>query len=359
MEFNKESFRAASETNQEVKTPEELNVATTGSETAKPEDSAAVVAEVKTEVNTEVKPTETPLAVEKKEEVKPEEKKSLFDRFTEEKPKETASAPEVKSEIPEDVKAELEKGKIAQQELEKLKSIPIAKLLNGDYDLTNVDLNKFFKEAAGTDYSKLSTEQLMLEKIKSEYPSLPPEKHEALLKEDMEAFDLLSDAKKDATVSKMVDDFTKSQPQSEIFKTLTEIQANQKQVGDPEKYYEERVNKEFEEKYETVKTQVSEMAKALVGQSYNGFTVTPSVAEKMVEEYVSQTAQFDPEKLAFNMFKIASYEEYGRAEYERGKLEQVKENSNANKGTGENVMSTKEGQTGISGADRKTFRQAR
>lgn len=262
-----------------------------------------------------------------------EKKESLFDKFTK---------PETKVEetkVPEDVAKEIESYKA---ELEKYKSSPLAKLLGGDYDLTQVDLKDFLKQAVGEDYNSLSDNELIEKSLKANpmFDKLTEEEQEEEISMLTSRFDSMTKLEKLEARQELIEKLG-ANSDNEIFKSLQEIQEKQKSFVDPDKYFEQKTKETFEQTYNNVKSTLTELSNSLVGQEYNGFKVTDQAVKSIVEAFDNQTQKFNVEEVAFNLFKSTHFDDYGKFMYEKGKREAEVKAANP---------SRNETRTGIEGA---------
>lgn len=262
-----------------------------------------------------------------------EEKVSFFDKFTK---------PETKVEetkLPDDIAKEIESYKA---ELDKYKSSPLAKLLGGDYDLTQVDLKDFLKQAVGEDYSNLSDSELIEKSLKSNpmFEKLTAEEQEEELSMLTSRFEGMSKLEKLEARQELLEKLN-GDGDNDIFKSLQEIQEKQKSFVDPDKYFEQKSKETFEQTYNNVKSTLTELSNSLVGQEYNGFKVTDQAVKSIVEAFDNQTQKFNVEEVAFNLFKSTHFDDYGKFMYEKGKREAEVKAANP---------SRNETRTGIEGA---------
>lgn len=300
------------------------------------EEQVAEATETKTEETAETAQVkdEKAEATEVKTETK-EEKTSFFADF-----EKGSKSEEVKTETtvalkPEELK-ELEDGRQALAELNRIKSSPAAKILAGDYDLTKItDLKAFAKQLVGEDFSSMSPEQLIAKKIDSEYPDLSAEDKEELVKEDIDAYEKLSPSRQKAESLKIASSLAQKQPESDLLKTLTEVQKAQKEVGNPDEYYKNRFQTEIQEALTTTLETAKAMSATMLDQEYKGYKVTAddvAAVDKAFEEHMTTFDPANPNKSLFNTFLAITadkrVEEAEKRGYERGIKEQANPNRN-------------------------------
>jgi hypothetical protein len=299
MSLDPKAFAEAKETQTEMPIQEvaaqETKVEATNEQVAETKAEEVVTDVTKETASTEVK------------------KESLFDKFTK---------PETKVEetkVPEDVAKEIESYKT---ELEKYKNSPLAKLLGGDYDLTQVDLKDFLKQAVGENYDNLSDAELIEKSLRTNpmFEKLSEEEQEEEISNLTSRFDSMTKLEKLEARQELLEKLNGDE-ENEIFKTLQEIQNNQKTLVDPDKFFEQKTKETFEQTYNNVKSALSELGNSLVGQEYNGFKVTADAAKSILDAFDNQTQKFNVEEVAFNLFKATNFDNYGKFMYEKGKME--------------------------------------
>ena len=136
-----------------------------------------------------------------------------------------------------------------QAELEKYKSSPIAKLLGGDYDISNIDIKDFLKKAVGEDYSNLSDDALIEKSLSANplFDNLTDEEKQEEIYLRKERLEGMSKLEKLQHRNNLIYELEKSKDTNEIFKTLQEIQNTQKAaIDNPDEWYQEKVNNDFE-----------------------------------------------------------------------------------------------------------------
>lgn len=319
------------------------------------EKEAVVLPEVEeTEAATEVaaETTETTEAKAEETTAETEEKpKSLFDQFK--KPNEDATTEkEEKTEV-------VDGNRVAELE-EKLKKYdtPLAKLLGGDYDLTNVDIKDLLRKAVGEDYSNLSNENLIAKALNSDpdFLSLTPEEQKEEIETRLASLEGMSKYEVQKERSKMLNELNKASDPSELVKALEEVKESQKNgIKEPEKWYEEKVTQEFNDKFQATKAEISNLAKGLVGQEYNGFAVTEEIANEIAGVFEDQTMNFSSEKATINAFKIATYDKWGDERERIGYEKAMKEKMNPSTNTSTGAVIVTRDPTSMEGATKDDF----
>lgn len=346
--FSLDDFASAVETSNEVKTAEELGTQVQPEAKVEP-------TEPKAEENVEPKeePTE-PKAEEKGE----EKKESFFDKFT----KPEAEKVEEKVEQPQENTELLEQFEAIKQELEKYKSSPLAKLLGGDYDLTKVDLKDFLKQAVGEDYSNLGDEALIQKSLQSNpnWDRLTEDEQAEELELQKTKLEGMSRLEKLEYRESLINKLNGSKDVNEIFKTLEEIQTNQKNtIANPDEWYKEKVASEFEERFNHVKSSIQNIASSIIGQEFNNYKVTQEDAEAMVSLFEKEVKSFNEEDKAFTLFKAATYERAIAEAEKRGRELERKAISNPSQVITDTKMDFKGEKTGLEGLGFDDFRNIR
>jgi len=134
--------------------------------------------------------------------------------------------------IPDDVKQKLES---YEAELKKYKELPLAKLLGGDYDLTQVDLKDLLKKAVGEDYSNLPDEKLIEKSLKANpmFEQLSEDEQKEEIDNLTEKFKGMSKLELLTERGKLISSLSSAQP-NEILAHLQEIQEAQKKLVNPD-----------------------------------------------------------------------------------------------------------------------------
>lgn len=343
--MDREHLESAEETTQEVELaqPVETTAATETTESA----PAAETTEATTTTTQETTATTT---------AEPVKNSTFFDKFGENgEKKESAATTTTEETIP---KSELEKLKAKYEaEIESYKN-SAAGLFKGDKDIREVNLTELLKEAVGEDYNKMSPEQLMMRKIQSEYPSLSPVQHEELLKEEMATLDTFSDVKKQAELSKIADTLTKSKPENNILKKLSDIQADQK-LGNPEEFFKQKYDEVTKNAYTELNAFLTESLPTLIGQQYMGYTFTKEDSEKTHKMIAGMIENFDQERMVYLYSKAATYENAVKTAEERGYQKGLNEKANPNRNeTGAPVIVANTQKQGLATASKDQMAEA-
>lgn len=314
-----EQYANAVETSQEVSN--EPKVVENVAAEVKVETPSAEVTEVKTEVVTQP---------------------SLFDKFkpaeevkTEPKVETAAAEVVVENKVVEPTEQSNEQLQALSAELEKYKSSPLAKLLGGDYDIANVDLKDFLRKAVGEDYTKLSDDDLIQKSLAANplFDSLSDEEKNEEIELQRSKLDSMSKLEKLQHRNNLISELDKSKDSNEIFKALEEIQNKQKEaITNPDEWYQEKVQNDFEAKFNEVKQAITNNANSLVGQEYRvgnfGYKVSAEDAKAIEDAYVSEVTNFNADDKSFNLFKIATYEKAIEKAIEYGKTLAIKGDAN-------------------------------
>ncbi len=353
--MNPKDFAGAQETATLVENAPEVK--TEAVVEAKVETPTEVKTEPVVEAKTEAVKVEAPAEVKTETKETPKEEKSFFDKFTKKDEIATETKAEATSTIPAELQAEIDGYKA---EIERYKENPLAKLLAGDLDLTNIDLKDFLTKAVGEDFSKLNDDQLIEKSLTSDphFEKLSPEEQQEELDMAKAKFDSMSRLERLRERESIVSKLNTSNP-SELLKSLQEIQANQKNLVDPDKYYEETAQKNFSEKFEATKSEISELAKSLVGQKYGDFEVGGDIPDKIVKAFEEGVLNFSADDALMNAFYKVTYDDAVKSAYERGKAEATKQAANPSQGMTSSTPTFKEGVTGLAGLKAADFRQAR
>jgi len=245
--------------------------------------------------------------------------------------------------IPDDVKQKLES---YEAELKKYKELPLAKLLGGDYDLTQVDLKDLLKKAVGEDYSNLPDEKLIEKSLKANpmFEQLSEDEQKEEIESLTEKFKGMSKLELLTERGKLISSLSSAQP-NEILAHLQEIQEAQKKLVNPDEFFEKKTKETFDQTFEKVRTEVSTLSKSIVGQSYKGYTATEEDAAKTEQIFSDQVLNFNTDVATFNAFKAATYDSAVEAAEKRGYEKGIKEQTNPNRneaGGGGAYMNTKE-----------------
>jgi hypothetical protein len=351
MTLTANDFETINDVGTEVKTAEEMGIQT-------PIETNEVKTEFVAETKNENVTTENVVTEEKKEvatEAEAEVKtSSLFDKFT--KP---TSETIVEDSLPkEDDKYEyLDYDELVadyESKLEKYNS-PLAKLLGGDYDLTNVDLKEFLSKAIGENFESMSDEQLIERSLNQNphFSKLSPEDQEEEIESMKANFEVMSKLQKLTEREKLIGTLGAGST-NDILASLEEIQKGQQNMVNPEEFFETKSKERFEETYGAVKNTISELSKSLIGQEYNGYKVSEEDAKAIEAAFDEQTLSFDAEKVAFNLFKASTYDKAVESAYKRGLEEGVKEKTNPSKGSVSSApifKGEKKGMEGMSASD--------
>ena len=254
-----------------------------------------------------------------------------------------------------ELEAALEK---ANSKIKSYEESPIGKLaemVNGEYDLTKVDIKKIAKDMAGEDYSKYDIKDLIKIEIKKEYPNISDEK----LEEGVEArFMKLDDWEIDGVKEKIAEKLSASQTPSEIFKQLQKVQQDQIDTSkvNPQEYMNDVVSKGLKE----ISDKFKSYGEQIVGQEFNGYKATKEDADAINSLFENDSKNYDVDKGYLNNFKIVTYDKYAAAReqagYERGLKEAT--NSNPNMTDGQSVIVSREDKKGLAGANADNFREA-
>lgn len=326
-----EQYANAKETSQDVQEVE-FKAAETPIET-KVETEVKVDAEVKTEA----------------EEIKTEVvQPSLFDKFA--KPNEEVTTEPKAEEVKTEVVVEPTEQLVAlQAELEKYKSNPLAKLLGGDYDITNLDIKDFLKKAVGEDFTNLSDDALIEKSLSANplFDALTDEEKQEEIDLRKERLEGMSKLEKLQHRNTLISELEKSKDTNEIFKTLQEIQTQQKEtIANPDEWYQEKVNNDFETRFNEVKQAITNNAKSLIGQEYkvNNFSykVTEEDAASMDNAYVNEVTNFNADDKSFNLFKVVTYEKAIQQAIEYGKTLAIKSDANPSQNMTSNYIASKD-----------------
>lgn len=280
--------------------------------------------------------------------------KTFFEKLQEKEvtPPEMVVAPDVKVK---ELESLLEK---ANSKIKSYEESPIGKLaemVNGEYDLTKVDIRKIAKDMAGEDYSKYDIKDLIKIEIKKEYPNISDEK----LEEGVEArFNKLDDWEIDGVKEKIAEKLSASQTPSEVFKQLQKIQQDQLDASkvNPQEYMNDVVSKGLKE----ISDKFKAYGEQIVGQEFNGYKATKEDADAINSLFENDSKNYDVDKGYLNNFKIVTYDKYAAAReqagYERGLKEAT--NSNPNITDGNAVIVSRDDKKGLAGATADSFREA-
>lgn len=227
----------------------------------------------------------------------------------------------------------------------------MAKLANGEYDLTKVDLKALAKEMAGEDFSKYDIEALLKMDLKAKYPGMSDDKIEIGVQEKLEK---MSDWEKEAEREAISSRLSSSQNPHDVLKRLEEVKSAQLEDAN-QPSFEQQVNQRRDEAI----NRFTEFGGNLEGQVYQGYTATKEDALAIVEAFKQDTLQFDEGKKYFDYFKAVTYdkavEEADKRGYERG----LKEKTNANVVVSPSgVIVSKAEKTGLGNANADSFRNA-
>lgn len=326
------------------------------------------------QVKLETPATETPVVEAQTEEVEPEQttttdttaevkEKSFFDKFQKPEKTEETTSDTIKAEETATAQTKQDTletpGELAlKQELEKYKNHPAVKLLVGDKDLTQVDLNELFKQAAVTDFTKLSDEKLVEESLKANpaFSQLTSEEAQEEIERVIASMEGMSKLEKLTKRNEMVEALNKAQPENTLLKTLTELQDNQKKAIDPEEYYTQKAQQEFDTAFNDLNTYFTETGKSLVGQNYNGYTVTEEDYNTMVSMMNKNVKEFDKERVLFEYFHAATADKREAAAEKRGYEKGIKEAANPSRNdTGSTVIVTREATSGLKDVPKEDF----
>jgi hypothetical protein len=285
----------------------------------------------------------------------PEAEKSFFDRFTKPENTETKDGevkqPEVQQAVSPDSEA-------LKKELEEIKNHPAFKLLTGGKDLTGVDLKSFFKSAIGEDFSNLSDEQLIEKSLRSNPAFEKLTAEEAQEEIDKAKADLGSMSKLERLTKRdqMVNALNKDIPESELLKTLAEIQDNQKKAVDPEEYFNQKYQETFDTTFKDIETYFDETGKSLIGQKYDGYEVTAEDYETMKSALHKNSHEFNKEKVFFEYFLAATADKRVKAAEQRGYEKAQREHANPSRNdSGAPVIVTKDSSSGMKDATKEEF----
>ena len=305
-----------------VETPTEPIVEAAKVET--PAEPAKVI-----ETPTEPK-VETPTPVVEKKEVK---EPSFFEKLSG-KTETPANEPPKATELPDDVKAKLE-------EYDKLVNNDIFKLFNGDKDLSKVDLKELGKQLLGENLEALSNEDLVNRAVKEKYPDMDADDFEAMVERNLLKLESLEDKDFDKEKNKLIADISKNQSQSDIFKTLADLQ--KKQSVDPQK--------EFQQQIETARTNIEnrykELAEKVVGQEYNGYTATKEDADGILNAFTENVNNFKPESNFLQIFKAVTYDKAVQAAETRGYERAMTLKANPDAGSTQPIIAPITGESGL------------
>ena len=295
-----------------VEFSDEVNMESTPTEQPKVEETPKVETPVvetpKVETPTEVKVEIPATVVEEKKEL------TFFDKLSG-KTEQPANEPPKAPELPDDIKAKLE-------DYDKLVNNDLFKLLNGEKDLSKVDLKELGKQLLGENLESLNNEDLVKRSIAEKYPEMDAEDLEAMVERNLFKLDYLEGKELDKERNKLIDSIAKNQNPSEIFKALTDLQ--KKQGIDPKADFDRQVS----EYKASIEKTYDELSKQMVGQEYNGYKVTEEDAKGTLSEFKDNVDNFKVETNFLRMFKAATYDKavknaeargYEKAMIEKGK----------------------------------------
>jgi len=316
---------------------------------------AEVVFETETQTSetaavNEEKPVVSETTTQTKEEVKPEpEKKGIlanFDSATQKKEEvKTEAKAETKEEfkLPAHVQARLDR-------LEQLEKNEDLKLIAGDKDLSEIDLDKLIKTAIPKDYSGTSNEELLRAELREKYPTASDDEIEAGLAGQLAKFESLSEAEQKLERGAMIAKLTKAQPESELIKTLKGLKEKQSSTQNPQELIQQEVDKSFKD----IHSYFSETSATLIGQSYKGYVVTKEDAEAIPKALEDTVKAYDQDKTFMTYFKATTYDAYGDAREKMGYEKAMKEKANPSQGNSDQVIMTTDSE-GLKGAKKEDF----
>lgn len=227
---------------------------------------------------------------------------SFFDKL---KGNQDKPAEPVQAQLPDDVKQKLE-------EYERITSSDLFKLLNGEKDLTKIDLKDLGKKLAGEDFSVLDNTELLKRALKNEYPNISDADLQKATDSRVTKFEAMYDWEQNLQRSQMIDTLSKTHKPEEIFSTLQAIQKNQS--TDPAADQKKAIDTYRQQ----LLVQYEELGKQMVGQEYMGYKQTEEDRKGTLAEFIDNVDNFTPEKNFFRMMKAATYERYGDAKYKEG-----------------------------------------
>lgn len=270
-------------------------------ETMEPLESHTASEEIKSDVATQVHPDDKSAAViDPPADIKKEQ--TFFEKL---KGSDVKIPEQVVPELPNDIKQKLE-------EYEKITSSDIFKLLNGEKDLTKVDLKELGKKLAGEDFSKLDINDILQRTLKLEYPNISDTDLEKAVESRALQFTNLEEWEQNLNRQKLVDVLSKNHKPDDVFQTLETIKKSQSvNTAEDQK-------KAIETYRQQITTLYEDLAKQAIGQEYQGYVMSEEDGKATISEFNDNVQNFTPEKNFLRMLKAATYDKAVEAAEKRG-----------------------------------------